>query len=269
MTCADELWTLAWGHSPVDPERLAVAVEKQLGTGRSDFRTRLLIRDSVAALRSAWGATRFAEWQGDLRHARVIDSILAEDLGPPGFDFQQDRLMDAVRPEIIEQYLRELGTHLRRPARVVIGGAIALIVARKLSRATGDIDVVDEIPPELRAEHDLLDDLARRYRLRLTHFQSHYLPHGWEQRIHSLGRFGELDVALVDTIDLCAGKLFSRREKDFDDLRALLPQIDRDSLTARLRTATHSFRSDPTLLEAATRNWYVLTGDPLPPAESA
>jgi hypothetical protein len=194
---------------------------------------------------------------------------LAEDLGPPGFDFAGDRLMDAVRPETVEQYLRELGSQVRGPVRVVIGWAIALIVTRRLSRATADIDLADEVPPELRSQHELLDRLAARYRLRLTHFQSHYLPAGWAGRAESFGRFGELDVLVVNVYDLFVGKLFSRREKDLDDLRVLLPQLDRGTVQNRIRTTTASFRADPKLLEAAERNWYVLTGDPLPPAARA
>jgi hypothetical protein len=268
MTPATEdLWTLTWGRPTVDPAALAAAVQREVCRATLDYRTRLLIRDSLQALGSAWEFQRFDRWLQGSRHCERLRAILNEELGPPGYDFSGNRLMDAITPEIVEQYLRELGGHLRRPARIVIGGAIALILERKLSRATSDIDVVDELPPELRSEHDLLDRLATRYRLRLTHFQSHYLPSGWRGRSRSMGRFGELDVLLVDVYDLFVGKLFSRREKDLDDLRVLFPQLDRQCLVERLRNSTVAFRRDPRLVEAAECNWYVLTGQPLPPAE--
>ena len=49
----------------------------------------------------------------------------------------------------------------------------------------------------------------------------------------------------------------------------LLPQLDRATIRERLSKTTSPFRADPRLLKAAERNWYVLTGDPLPPAETA
>jgi hypothetical protein len=71
----------------------------------------------------------------------------------------------------------------------VIGGSIALILPSRISRHTEDIDVVDEIPKSLRDDHDLLTRLAARYGLRPAHFQSHYLPDGWESRVKPFGKF--------------------------------------------------------------------------------
>jgi hypothetical protein len=266
---AEDLWTLTWGRPAVDPPSLARAVEAEASRPAADFRTRLLIRDSLLALRAAWGVERFEGWLRSSDHADRFVSILQEDLGQPGYHFSGSRIMDAITPRTVEQYLRELGSHLRRPAAIVVGGAIALILARKISRATSDIDVVDEVPAELREQHELLNSLAARYGLRLTHFQSHYLPAGWRGRLQSAGRFGELDVRLVDVYDLFVGKVFSRREKDLDDLRVLLPQLDLQRIIERVQGTTSFLRSDARSAEAAERNWYVLTGEPLPPAETA
>jgi hypothetical protein len=104
----------------------------------------------------------------------------------------------------------------------------------------------------------------RRYRLRLAHFQSHYLPSGWDQRVHSLGTFGRLQVFLVDVYDVFLSKLFSRREKDRDDLRVLAPQLDKEILTRRLRETAAPLSSDPNLRPSAEQNWYILFGEPLP-----
>jgi hypothetical protein len=107
----------------------------------------------------------------------------------------------------------------------------------------------------------LLEQLADRYRLQLTHFQSHYLPDGWAGRTESLGQFRLLSVRVVDALDVLAGKLFSRRTKDLDDVRLALPKIDRAAYRQRLATSTRAFRADAALLDAARRNWYVVTGE--------
>jgi hypothetical protein len=147
---------------------------------------------------------------------------------------------------------------------VSIGGSAALIVAGKLSRATEDVDVVDEVPAEIRTRYDLLERLAARYGLHIAHFQSHYLPTGWADRVRSLGRLGQLEVYLVDEYDVFLSKLFSRREKDRDDLRLLAPLLDRQTVIARLRDTTGPLRSDECLRQAAADNWYILFGEPLP-----
>jgi len=169
--------------------------------------------------------------------------------------------VDTIKPDDVLALLRELSLHVHSPTRIVIGGSIALILRGQLSRSTEDIDLVDEIPAELRSEHKLLDDLSAEYGLRLAHFQSHYLPQGWEQRIVSVGAFGKLQVFAVDVYDIFVGKLFSARSKDRSDLRAILPNLDRQTLMARLRQTTAPFRSDSQLLDAATKNWFILTGE--------
>ena len=54
-----DLWTLVQGSPEVDPERLATAIEKEASRGELDYRTRLLIRDSLEALRTLAGARPF------------------------------------------------------------------------------------------------------------------------------------------------------------------------------------------------------------------
>jgi hypothetical protein len=147
---------------------------------------------------------------------------------------------------------------------VAVGGSVAIMLQAELSRATEDIDVVDEVPAEVRSLHAELDQLRQLYGLRLTHFQSHFLPAGWEGRLHSLGSFGRLDVSLVDIHDLFLSKLFSPRDKDLADLRVLLPQVDREVLLRRLHESCQSFLAEAALRAHAERNWYVLTGEALP-----
>jgi hypothetical protein len=172
--------------------------------------------------------------------------------------------MEATRAETVRQFLEELGQHLHEYLRLDIGGCIPLILLGYLSRRTDDIDVVNEVPAELRAQHKLLEELARRYALALTHFQSHYLPKGWQQRLHSQGNFGRLNVYLVDPLDVFLSKLFSAREKDRDDLRILIRQFDKDTIIRRMRDTCGDLIVAAGLREKAENNWKILYGEPLP-----
>ena len=172
--------------------------------------------------------------------------------------------METTRPEQIKQFFRELAQHVQHPVCLAVGGAVALILPGLLFRRTEDIDVVNEVPPELRSQHHLLATLAIRYGLQLTHFQSHYLPQGWQQRLHSQEPFGQLQVSLVDAYDVFLSKLFSARTKDRDDLRMLAPQLDKGTIMRRLQDTTQDLLTAPGLREKAEQNWYIIYGEPLP-----
>ncbi len=259
-----ELWELVWGKPEVDPGALSQAIEQALDNGSLDFRTRLLIRDSTKALEHYWGSKRLQEWLGSSPVRAKIEAIQKEDLGDPGFPLLKEHLMDKTKLETVKEYLRELGSSIKEPVVLEIGGSIALILTGYLSRATIDLDVVDEVPTVIRVQNKLLDELQKRYHLLLTHFQSHYLPSGWKDRLHYLGRFGALEVYTADVYDIFLGKLFSLRTKDLDDLRAIKPQIDKDHLAKQLLGTTANFLKEPTLKQAAEKNWYILFGENLP-----
>ncbi len=260
-----DLWTLALERTHVDPHDLAEAVEAQVVSGDLDYRTRLLIRDSLKALRHYWHEERVAEW---LSRSPVGEEIEAICRGPwecdRGFPSLMRRVMDVTRPETIREYLRQVGTQIFRPVRITIGGSVALILAGYLLRRTQDIDVVDEVPPEIRSQHKMLDELAQQYGLELGHFQRHYLPMGWENRVHTQASFGQLQVALVDVYDVFLSKLNSARDKDFDDLRTLKPQIDKEIVIRKLKDTMAPMLAVPALREKAEKNWYILYGEPLP-----
>ena len=258
------LWQLVLDRNHIDPLELAAALEDQLSNRPLDFRTRLLIRDSLDALSRRWGATSVSEWLDRSPYRHELEEMRKSDLGPAGFPSLEKRIVQTVKPESVRQLLRELGVELSRDTRIDVGGSIALILEQKLSRRTEDIDVVNEVPAEIRSRHDLLDRLADRYHLRITHFQSHYLPSGWEQRLHSFGVFGRLTVFLVDPYDIFVGKLFSAREKDRDDLRELTPQLQKPVIERRLSEAATNLMANAKWTQDAQRNWYVLYGEPLP-----
>jgi len=135
-----------------------------------------------------------------------------------------------------------------------VGGAIALILPGLLSRRTEDIDIVNEVPSALRAQHQLLALLSGRYGLELTHLQSRYLPQGWQQRLHSQEPFGQLHVSLVDAYDVFLSKLFSARIKDRDDVRMLAPHLDKATIMRRLHDTTQDLLAAPGLREKAEQN---------------
>lgn len=124
--------------------------------------------------------------------------------------------------------------------------------------------MVDEVPAEVREEHALLAELAKRYQLMLAHFQSRFLPSGWGNRLHPLEPFGRIQASLVDVYDVFLRKLFSGRDKDRDDLRALLPALDRGTLRQRLRDICAALLAEEKLRENAARNWYIVRGEELP-----
>jgi hypothetical protein len=259
-----ELWNLVWGKPEIDPLALADAIEASAESDDLDYRTCLLIRDAAAALECRWGPVRMRQWLERIRSCSRIESIRRHLQDPHGFPSLQERLMESSKPETIHQYLRDLGNRIHRSARIAVGGAGALILHGTLSRSTKDIAVVEEVPAEVRSQHAELEELQGRYALRLAHFQSHFLPTGWEKRLHSLGSFGALEVFLVDPSDVFLSKLFSARHKDLDDLRLLLPTIDRQILARRLGDSCIGLLGELALRQNAERNWYVLTGEPLP-----
>jgi hypothetical protein len=263
-TGTKHLWTLVRYRPEVDPEDLADAIQDELGKEPLDYRTRLLIRDSLDALRQHWGEARFREWLLRCPSQARLESIAREEFERPGFPSLARRLMEKTDPEAIRSYFRELGTRVSRPLRLSIGGSAALILPGYLSRATEDIDVVDEVPAEIRSLQAFLQQLEDRYGLKLAHFQRHYLPTGWEQRLHSLESFGPLQVSLVDVHDVFLSKLFSIRDKDLDDMRLLSGQLDRGTLTRQLRETTASMLAAPDLRQRAEKNWYILFGEALP-----
>jgi hypothetical protein len=196
---------------------------------------------------------------------RQLETILAEHFDDEtGFPSLRRRVMDVTRPETIQAFFRDLAMHVRRPVRIDVGGSAACILTGYLSRKTEDIDIVDEVPADIRSQHQLLDELHRRYDLELGDFQSHYLPSGWQERLHRQEPAGQLQIYLVDVYDVFLSKLTSIREKDKDDLVRLAPQLDKAILARKLQETMQSMLAAPFLRERAEKNWYILYGEPLP-----
>ena len=259
-----DLWSLVRGRPQIDPNDLADAVVHQAAEEPLDYRTRLLIRDSVDALKGYWGDQRVESWLTDCPTHDRIDAICHDEYEKVGFPSIRKRLMDKTDPETVAQYFRELSRKIHKPLRVYVGGSIALIVPGLLVRHTDDVDIVDEVPQELREQHEFISDLQTRYGLLLTHFQQHYLPSGWANRLRFHDSFGDLQVYLVDPIDIFLGKLTSIRTKDLDDLRVLAPQFDKATIIQRLKDTMQTALAPESLKERAKNNWYIIYGEELP-----
>jgi hypothetical protein len=98
-----------------------------------------------------------------------------------------------------------------------------LILPGLLHRRTDDVNAVNEVPAAIRTQYNLVENL-------------------------------------VDPVDILLGKLFSRREKDLDDLRATIPLIGKSAFAERFHSAGGSLLSDPNFKQNAERNWYILFG---------
>ena len=64
---------------------------------------------------------------------------------------------------------------------------MALILPDHLERHTEDIDLMDEMPKEIRDNHPLLHELLEDFGLQLGHVQTHYFPSDWQERVYSFG----------------------------------------------------------------------------------
>jgi len=263
-TTHQDLWGLTFGKRWIDANAMATALEAQALQGELDFRTRLLIRDSLDALQRHWGEPCVQSWLSTSPAGTSLAEIWRSDLGAAGFHYLEERLMQPLEPQTILDFLRELGENLDRPTSINVGGSIALMLQNALRRGTEDVVFVDEVPIEIRGQHELLHRLAKRFGLQVTHFQSHYLPSSWDRRLHSLGKFGQLTVHLIDVYDIFVGKLFSKREKDLDDLRSLRGLLDRSRIETRLRDSAGLLMAEPALAQDAAKSWYILYADPLP-----
>src|SRR6266496_3335232 len=130
MSAVDELWAATRNLPHIDANALARAVENAVAADSLDYRSRLLVRDSVRALETHWGKQRFQHWLNQSPNRDRIE--LAYDAPSKSdevaFPYLASRVMDAIQLETVLQLLRELSGHLNQPTRIVIGGSIALVL---------------------------------------------------------------------------------------------------------------------------------------------
>jgi hypothetical protein len=265
-TAPDDPWELVWGQPYIDTERLAAAIENNLlHTPDPDFRTRLLIRDVARALKSFLGPGRFVRWLTASPVGERIGTILKENLGRPGFRYIRRRLVASVNLTEIKQVLDLLGQGVHDRIEINIAGSIPTLIRGLTARPTDDIDIVDEVPAEIRQQRTALKKIQNEYGLTLGHVQSHYLPANWEQRRQYLGDFGGIRAYLVDPYDIFVSKLSSRQEKHKQDLRVLAKKLEPETAKQRLLSDGKAFVDDPDLRPQIEENWRFIYQEPLFP----
>jgi len=80
-----DLWSLVRGRPQIDPHDLADAVVHQAAEAPLDYRTRLLIRDSVDALKGYWGGPRAERWLTECPLHDKIETICRDEYEKVGF----------------------------------------------------------------------------------------------------------------------------------------------------------------------------------------
>jgi len=262
-------WRLVWGQPYIDSSALAAAIESDLQRHpRPDYRTRLLLRDAAAAIRSFWGAAKFQSWLEKSPAREHLCAILNEHFPETGFPSIRRRLVDSIGENQVKQIFTLLGQNVHERVEVYIAGSVPTLIAGLTARPTEDIDIVDEVPAVIRKQRALLRKIENDYGLRLGHVQSHYLPSGWQKRRRFLGDFGGLRVYLVDAYDIFVSKLSSKQEKHQDDLRVLAPKLDKEKARRRLFDDGQAFLDDALQRPQIEANWQFIYQEPINPVSS-
>ena len=262
------LWNLL-ACPTIDPATLTRAIETVIVEPNLDWRTLQLVKEGWEALEESIEPGLLNNYLSERTSIQIAEAIRARIDGAWNshcevkFPSLKERLMPHLSPMTIRQFLRELGSAIVQPATITIGGAASLVLRGLLSRATEDVDVVDEVPAEKRDERKILEELSARYGLRMTQFQSHYLPRDWESRTIDFGTFGKIEVRLVDALDIIAGKVYSARPKDLDDFRVLSLNLNKEELRQRVLQGSSKLMSSDQNRRQAIRNWYIVYGDDL------
>src|SRR5215831_18651471 len=101
---AKDLWSLALDHVQVDPDDLVQAIEDQVRRGDLDYRSRLLIHDSLEALQMHWGAERLQQWLLQCPHHEQIRAMWTAHYDEVGFPSLRRRVVEIIRPEQVKQF---------------------------------------------------------------------------------------------------------------------------------------------------------------------
>lgn len=271
-TPVDELWSLL-DTPTIDPGRLIEAVEAAAGAADLDWRTRQLVGEAWRALEARFGPevlSRHLRGHDPEAMRSLVGRIIAgHDPSEIKFPSLPGRLEFSIKPTTIQQYLMALGKAIGRPLTVTLGGSSALILLGHLSRHTDDLDLADEIPAEIRQERATLAGLSSRFGLRLAHFQTHHLPPGWSSRTTDGGSYGSIHLKLVDPYDIIAGKVFSARARDQDDVRVVSRRLAKARLLERVHEHFSTLRDDQRLRDQAGDTWQIVFLEDLPPPATA
>src|SRR4051812_27181284 len=109
MTAASsDLWTLVESRPDIDPNDLASAVAAQAARPSDDYRTLLLMHDSLMALESHWGP-RFDSWLCANASRERLQAIRQTPFDEIGFPSLRRRLMEKTSADKVRQFFEYLG----------------------------------------------------------------------------------------------------------------------------------------------------------------
>src|SRR3954468_611454 len=114
----NSLWELVDLNPRIDATTLARAVE-EASEGAEDFRTCLLIRDSLSAIEHHWGEQRFRTWiENSSQRARIrqiCDEVTRDAVHEHGFPSLKRRIVDATRPDKVISFFNDLAAGVKKP----------------------------------------------------------------------------------------------------------------------------------------------------------
>jgi hypothetical protein len=124
-----------------------------------------------------------------------------------------------ISSQIIQEFLEQLGSRYPKQATLHLLGGSALILLGS-SRDTLDIDYVGD---DIRKDdfQQFMEKVADEMELDveavpIEHFIP--LPNGNEQRSIHIGKFGNVDVLIVDPYTIALSKLDRGKDTDLDDI---------------------------------------------------
>jgi hypothetical protein len=155
------LWNLL-ARPTIDPASLSRAIETVVVKPILDWRTLQLVKEGWKALEESIEPGLFNDHLLERTSIQIAEEIRARmddawnSHSYVKFPSLKERLMPHLSPATIRQFLRELGSGIAHPTTITMRGAASLVLRGLLSRATEDVDVVDEIPAQMRDEREVL-----------------------------------------------------------------------------------------------------------------
>jgi len=138
-------------------------------------------------------------------------------------------------------FLRDVDNTLEADVEIHCVGGFALTVLVDRARPTGDVDIINVLPPQ--AEEELLEiagqdsPLAAKHRLHVQAVRVTDPPSDYEDRLIDVtpADFQKLNVKILDPYDLVLTKAQRNHPKDRHDAGALIEGCRLDKQTLRKR----------------------------------
>lgn len=131
-------------------------------------------------------------------------------------------------------FLSVIDSRLEKECVLYCVGGFVLVVLYDLERPTGDLDVIEFVPPNL--EKPLLElagefsDLSKQYGLYLQSTKVAQYPENYEARLQEMlpGVFRKLRLFALDPYDIVLSKLDRNSPRDREDVKYLAKRITLD-----------------------------------------